>query len=663
MPLPISLGRVMITVRTACGLAFLALCFLKVESQGNDFAETESQGEEIPDAFSWSDRLQQLMSENYTFVEAVSKLGHDLWDKFWQTRKDHGKTPWIQKQCNATGAECRKRCSCFDMMNMAEKWLAGSKVSPEEYRQCFRRAAKLHHPDKGGSEEGMRFLTDCATLLCGDERCRNPGTMPSQDQQRKAAYIKEMKRIKTRCKKRSMEKGVDAGVECHSEKVEELNDETWDMRGSKARDDVRNPRNKTNAFRGHEEELMVFLDDSMSMKGWKHLKAKKVLDMLFPRFEKTPTSIHLLGGTQASIGSSLFKERVESNGGLYEHTAIRATLIWDNCNDVDLHVQEPGGFEIYYSTKRSPASHGFLDIDRNVGSSCDARPVENVRWEIGASSPIPGHYKVLVNLFSHDSRSPRNTPFQLEVSHGPDVKHFQGAVSEVGQKQLVHSFEYGPQDSQQSKELFSSSVEFTLDDVFRFWECVAWTTYMWEYVYKVLLSASTSNPAKTWDVIIVTDGEDNDSPGAFFGPSGFNEMMNKLHERSIRPRISVYCIGTEHCTGDANGMHFYRDLVLASGGVFVADTEESSDTTLARQFAVQLTGSVDERDLTAEQSQQEWLRLSQSGAHVVNQNEPYTQALVQKGAQQIAKKPTRKKIQEHQHCVRHGDANVCTVDV
>lgn len=91
--------------------------------------------------------------------------------------------------------------------------------------------------------------------------------------------------------------------------------------------------------------------------------------------------------------------------------------------------------------------------------------------------------------------------------------------------------------------------------------------------------------------------------------------------------------------------------------------EESSDTTLARQFAVQLTGSVDERDLTAEQSQQEWLRLSQSGAHVVNQNEPYTQALVRKGAQQIAKKPTRKKIQEHQHCVRHGDANVCTVDV
>eukprot|EP00434_Breviolum_minutum_P041532 symbB.v1.2.036945.t1/scaffold5337.1/size28304/2 len=572
----------MITVRTACGLAFLALCFLKVESQGNDFAETESQGEEIPDAFSWSDRLQQLMRENYTFVEAVSKLGHDLWDKFWQTRKDHGKTPWIQKQCSATGAECRKRCSCFDMMNMAEKWLAASKVSPEEYRQCFRRAAKLHHPDKGGSEEGMRFLTDCATLLCGDERCRNPGTMPRQDQQRKAAYIKEMKRIKTRCKKRSMEKGVDAGVECHSEKVEELNDETWDMRGSKARDDVRNPRNNTNAFRGHEEELMVCMSN----------------------------------------------------------TAIRATLIWDNCNDVDLHVQEPGGFEIYYSTKRSPASHGFLDIDRNVGSSCDARPVENVRWEIGASSPIPGHYKVLVNLFSHDSRSPRNTPFQLEVSHGPDVKHFQGAVSEVRQKQLVHSFEYGPQSSQQSKELFSSSVE-----------CVAWTTYMWEYVYKVLLSASTSNPAKTWDVILVTDGEDNDSPDAFFGPSGFNEMMNKLHERSIRPRISVYCIGTEHCTGDANGMHFYRDLVLASGGVFVADMEESSDTTLVRQFAVQLTGSVDERDLTAKQSQQEWLRLSQSGAHVVNQNEPYTQALVQKGAQQIAKKPTRKKIQEHQHCV------------
>lgn len=157
----------------------------------------------------------------------------------------------------------------------------------------------------------------------------------------------------------------------------------------------------------------------------------------------------------------------------------------------------------------------------------------------------------------------RTLHFQLELSVGAETKHFRLFVSEPNQRKPVHSFEYeGQQLSKESKELFSPSMDFTLDDVFNFWTCESRTTYMWKYILDSLLSASASKAFRTWDAIIVTDGEDNDSPEPFSGPSGFNAMMNSLHASGIRPRISVYCIGSKHCTGDANGMHFYRDLVL-----------------------------------------------------------------------------------------------------
>ena len=363
-----------------------------------------------------------------------------------------------------------------------------------------------------------------------------------------------------------------------------------------------------------------------------------------------------MGGTARSVQSSVFKERVESNGGLYDNTAIRATLIWDNCNDVDLHIREPRGTEISYRRKKSEESFGYLDIDRNVGSNCDTRPVENIRWEIGRSAPAFGEYEVMVNLYSYDNRAPHRTPFQLEVQYGSEVKHFQEEVSQAGEKKLIHKFDYRQESRSLSRELFSKSMGFTLEDIIRVWKCEAWTTYMWEYIYKTLCSASESSSATTWDVIIVTDGADNDSPDGFNGPPGFNKMMNQLHERGLRPRVSVYCIGSEHCTGDANGRHFYRDLVLASGGVYVADLlDESDDGHLAGTFAVQLTGSVEERQETEHKSQEEWLQLMHSGAPLVNKNEKYTQELVLTSSHELNKRASSKIEKAQLKFEQHGN--------
>jgi len=47
------------------------------------------------------------------------------------------------------------------------------------------------------------------------------------------------------------------------------------------------------------------------------------------------------------------KKRVEDEGGMYEGTTVRATLLWENCNDLDLHVVEPDGSYVWFDEPMS----------------------------------------------------------------------------------------------------------------------------------------------------------------------------------------------------------------------------------------------------------------------------------------------------------------------
>lgn len=70
------------------------------------------------------------------------------------------------------------------------------------------------------------------------------------------------------------------------------------------------------------------------------------------------------------------KKRVEDNNGTFDGTMLRATLMWENCNDMDLWVFEPNKYEIWYENKRSPDG-GFLDVDANAIECKTHSPVEN----------------------------------------------------------------------------------------------------------------------------------------------------------------------------------------------------------------------------------------------------------------------------------------------
>ncbi|BBM87288.1 YfaP family protein [Candidatus Uabimicrobium amorphum] len=138
------------------------------------------------------------------------------------------------------------------------------------------------------------------------------------------------------------------------------------------------------------------------------------------------------------------QQRVEAAGGQYKNVDIRASLIWNNRNDLDLHVIAPSGEEIYYGHKHSRCN-GWLDVDMNVQGE-SLKPVENIRWAKGKAPK--GKYKVFVQNYQfHGKKAP--TEFRVEVEVAGEVMHFDGIVSpngEVGGRSdvTVYEFDFDP---------------------------------------------------------------------------------------------------------------------------------------------------------------------------------------------------------------------------
>lgn len=75
---------------------------------------------------------------------------------------------------------------------------------------------------------------------------------------------------------------------------------------------------------------------------------------------------------------------------------LQISVAWDAFSDVDLHVIEPSGEEIFYDN-RSSATQGQLDLDSNAACEIDGVNNENVTWPQG-SAPR-GLYTVRVDYY------------------------------------------------------------------------------------------------------------------------------------------------------------------------------------------------------------------------------------------------------------------------
>lgn len=77
----------------------------------------------------------------------------------------------------------------------------------------------------------------------------------------------------------------------------------------------------------------------------------------------TLTTIH-----RTVLNADTITDLVRNAGGNVD-ALFRASLSWSSWSDIDLHMNEPTGSHIFYSSKVSPTTGGKLDVDMNIGST------------------------------------------------------------------------------------------------------------------------------------------------------------------------------------------------------------------------------------------------------------------------------------------------------
>ena len=126
------------------------------------------------------------------------------------------------------------------------------------------------------------------------------------------------------------------------------------------------------------------------------------------------------------------KDRAERAGA--QLGDLNFTLIWDGQDDLDLSVACPSGGTLNYF--RRETCRGQLDLDSNALVIVD-EPVENAFY----IDPLPGAYKVIVNMFENRDGSGQRS-FKLQITDGDTTSVLEGQVSST-EKTWTHTYNYG----------------------------------------------------------------------------------------------------------------------------------------------------------------------------------------------------------------------------
>ena len=116
---------------------------------------------------------------------------------------------------------------------------------------------------------------------------------------------------------------------------------------------------------------------------------------------------------------------------------VQISLMWNDRNDLDLHVLCPSGERIHGGNKLSKCG-GELDVDMNVRAE-SKRPVENIFWEENAPA---GEYKAFIHFYKHHKkrRTRTSTTYKLVVNAGGEIKEYSDSITLGEPIKLVAQF-------------------------------------------------------------------------------------------------------------------------------------------------------------------------------------------------------------------------------
>lgn len=114
-----------------------------------------------------------------------------------------------------------------------------------------------------------------------------------------------------------------------------------------------------------------------------------------------------------------FKEKVKAAGGKIDGF-MRCSLHWFNYDDLDIHVTQPSGRDIFYMQKRG-ITGGVLDVDMNAGMGQSRDAVENIVWE-KPDKLEPGNY--IVRVHNYKRRETVDLGFEVEIEVNGELHKF-----------------------------------------------------------------------------------------------------------------------------------------------------------------------------------------------------------------------------------------------
>ena len=141
------------------------------------------------------------------------------------------------------------------------------------------------------------------------------------------------------------------------------------------------------------------------------------------------------------------QERLDREGA--RSGDVQISLMWDNYNDLDLHVVCPSGERIHGGNKMSDCG-GELDVDANVRPETK-KPVENVVWDNNTAQA--GEYQVYVHHYKkHKKRRTKDpTKFKVIVNNIGELLEFDGALSHGDPIKLVAQFNVPTKEERESR--------------------------------------------------------------------------------------------------------------------------------------------------------------------------------------------------------------------